>query len=203
MDLPRFLRFEMLTLKSKVRGKMQNRNSLSTWPQRQSGVSLIIALIFLVVLTLFATAGVRTTLLQERMAGNSIDMNLSFQAAELAVREAELKVGGGLATDSFTSACITGLCARSNAPYWADAATWVDGGAEKFARINVNNTAISNLDPPLAAVPKYIVELVGKVKAPGETNGEAVAFRVVAHAVGTNDKTETNLMTTYLVPPLD
>lgn len=182
---------------------MQSRDFLSSCPQRQAGVSLIIALIFLVVLTLFATAGVRTTILQERMAGNSVDMNLSFQAAELAVREAELKVGGGVAIETFTSTCASGLCSRSNAPYWADAATWEDGAGEKFSRITVTNTAIDNLDPPLAAVPKYIVELVGKVKAPGETNGEAVAFRVIAHAVGTNDKTETNLMTTYLVPPLD
>lgn len=182
---------------------MPIRNFVSNCPRRQTGISLIIALIFLVVLTLFATAGVRTTLLQERMAGNSIDMNLSFQAAELAVREAELRIGGGIDNESFSSICANGLCSISSAPYWADAATWEDGGGEKFTRVNVTDTAISNLDPPLAAAPKYIVEMVGGVKVEGEDGGESPAYRVIAHAVGTNDKTETNVMTTYLVPALN
>lgn len=193
----------MPMLKNEMGLQMLNANGLSICPRRQTGVSLIISLIFLVVLTLFATAGVRTTLLQERMAGNGIDMNVSFQAAELAVRQAEKSVGSGVAVESFTSLCTDGLCSSSNAPYWADTSTWQNGGGEKFARVTVAGTAISNLDPPLADVPKYMIELIGKVKAPGETNGEAVAFRTISHAVGTNDKTETNIMTTYLVPSLD
>lgn len=175
---------------------------LSNCPQRQTGVSLIIALIFLVVLTLFATAGVRTTLLQERMAGNGMDMNLSFQAAELAVRQAEIRAGGGLMMTQFDSLCTNGLCSLLNAPYWAGASTWADGAGEKFVRVNVASTALANIDPPLAADPKYMIEYLGVVKTSGNSEASTEAYRVIAHALGTNDKTETNVMTTYLVPSL-
>lgn len=56
---------------------------------RQSGTALIIALIFLLLMTLLGTSSMRTSTMQERMAGNMRDWNLGFQSAEAALREAE------------------------------------------------------------------------------------------------------------------
>lgn len=56
---------------------------------RQSGATLIIALVLLVVLTLLSLQGMRTNLTQERMAGNMGERHLAFQAAEAALRMGE------------------------------------------------------------------------------------------------------------------
>lgn len=57
----------------------------------QSGTVLIIALVFLLLMTLVGVAAMQGTTLQERMAGNHRDRNLAFQAAEAALREGELE----------------------------------------------------------------------------------------------------------------
>lgn len=57
---------------------------------RQSGTALIIALIFLLLMTLLGTSSMRTSTMQERMVGNMRDWNLGFQAAEAALRDAEV-----------------------------------------------------------------------------------------------------------------
>lgn len=56
----------------------------------ERGSVLVIALVILVVLTLMAIAGVQSTSVQERMAGNIRDKDISFQSAEAALRDAEL-----------------------------------------------------------------------------------------------------------------
>jgi Tfp pilus assembly protein PilX len=53
--------------------------------QSQSGVTLIISLVLLLLLTLIAVSSMKTTGLQEKMAGNDRDRNLAFQAAEAAL----------------------------------------------------------------------------------------------------------------------
>jgi type IV pilus assembly protein PilX len=53
---------------------------------QQRGAVLIVSLIFLLLLTLIGTTAMRTTTLQERMAGNTRDVNLSLQATESALR---------------------------------------------------------------------------------------------------------------------
>lgn len=60
---------------------------------KQSGMALMVSLIFLVLLTLLAVSAMRGTILQERMAGNTRDRMLAFQAAEAALRVAETTLG--------------------------------------------------------------------------------------------------------------
>lgn len=56
---------------------------------RQSGATLVIALIFLVVLSLLGISVAGNNTLQERMAGNTRQRDLAFQAAEHARRTAD------------------------------------------------------------------------------------------------------------------
>ncbi|MBB6365518.1 MULTISPECIES: PilX N-terminal domain-containing pilus assembly protein [Xanthomonas] len=58
-------------------------------PRRQAGISLIVVLLLLLVMTLLGLAVLRGTLLQERMSSNMYDRSLGFQAAEGALRDAE------------------------------------------------------------------------------------------------------------------
>lgn len=55
----------------------------------QTGSALIIGLIILLLMFILGTAGMRTTILEERMAGNVRDLNNAFQAAELGLQDGE------------------------------------------------------------------------------------------------------------------
>ena len=55
----------------------------------QQGVVLAITLVILVIITLLATSGMRSTTLEERMAGNNRNSSLAFQQAEATLRQAE------------------------------------------------------------------------------------------------------------------
>lgn len=55
----------------------------------QRGAALVVGLIFLLVMTLIGVAAMRSTGLQERMAGNLRDRSLAFQAGEAALRAGE------------------------------------------------------------------------------------------------------------------
>jgi type IV pilus assembly protein PilX len=80
----------------------------------QAGVVLVVSLIMLLLLTIIGVAGVQSTSLEERMAGNSKDRNLAFQAAEsaLSLAEASLDVAGGLPT--FSTAGTGGFYAQAS-----------------------------------------------------------------------------------------
>lgn len=55
----------------------------------EHGAALIVALVFLLIMTVLGVSSMSTTTLQERMAGNLRDKNLAFQAAEAALRDGE------------------------------------------------------------------------------------------------------------------
>ena len=58
-------------------------------PGNQQGWVLVVGLVILVMLTMLSMGLMKTARLEEKMAGATRDMNLSFQAAETALREAE------------------------------------------------------------------------------------------------------------------
>lgn len=62
---------------------------LTACETRQHGTALVVALVFLLLMTLIGVTAMQTTTLQERMAGNERDRNLAFQAAEAALRAGE------------------------------------------------------------------------------------------------------------------
>lgn len=93
---------------------------------RQRGAVLIVSLIMLVVITMIAAGSMRGTILEEKMAGNSRDRNLAFQAAESAVREGEMFVEDVASLGGFKG--TSGLFGRTDAePDFAAAATWTNG----------------------------------------------------------------------------
>lgn len=61
-------------------------------PRAQRGAVLLIALIMLLLLTVIGISSMRSTSLQERMAGNLRDESHALQAAEAAMRQGEAAV---------------------------------------------------------------------------------------------------------------
>ena len=160
--------------------------------QRQRGVALIMALVFLMILTIIGVTALSTTSLQEKMAGNVQDKNTAFQAAESALREAE---GVVLAWTAATTPAFTGsgyyqprAATDPNGPWWSDDTTWTTGGA------HIGASAVAEaVDPP-----SYIIEDLGSVGGGSAGTGSLVAgfnppatvaggsnmYRITARAVG-------------------
>lgn len=58
-------------------------------PKKQKGAVLIVALVILLVLTILGVTLMESSVVEERMAGNLLDRNVTFQAAEAALRAGE------------------------------------------------------------------------------------------------------------------
>jgi len=81
----------------------------------QRGAALIIALIFLVMLTLLGITASTVTSMEERMTGNTRDRDLAFQAAEAAMEDAANR----LTTASFRALATTiDPTAANDQAYW-------------------------------------------------------------------------------------
>jgi type IV pilus assembly protein PilX len=61
---------------------------------RQRGAVLIIALLFLTILTILGVTAMSATTFEERLAGNARDAGLAFQAADAALRDARRDLNG-------------------------------------------------------------------------------------------------------------
>ncbi|UYB53885.1 PilX N-terminal domain-containing pilus assembly protein [Xanthomonas sp. AM6] len=97
---------------------------------RQAGVSLIVVLMLLLVMTLLGLAVVRGTLMQERMSGNLLDRSVNFQAAESALRQGEALALAQtvVPTGNGCSGGVCGLPLANQPERWRDASFggWVD-----------------------------------------------------------------------------
>lgn len=122
------------------------------FPSRQRGVALAVVLILLVVMTLLGLAAMRGTLMEERMSASQRDRSLSFQAAEAALREAELVAAGKPTVP--TTGCTGGVCAT---PLPTDTSRWLDTDTNWTAMsVPVSVTNVGTL----TATPRYIIELM-------------------------------------------
>lgn len=59
---------------------------------KQTGVVLVVGLIFLLVMTIIGVTAIQGSTMQERMAANSSDRNAVFQGAEIALQVGEAQV---------------------------------------------------------------------------------------------------------------
>ena len=122
----------------------------------QRGASLVVVLLLLLVVTLLGLASIRSTLLQERMAGNLMARSGAFQAAEAMLREAEALAAGGVSLPDPGAGCEgSGLCGRHDPtaadpyPAWQADGFW-DGGSPTNSANPVNGITA-----------KYVIEDFG------------------------------------------
>lgn len=121
--------------------------------QRQQGVSLLVVLILLLVMSILGIAVLRSSALQERMSANMVDRNEAVQAAETGLIVAHTTVIKGTFNDmwngskTFTEirttaglSCSTGYCDRSD-PTGTAATTWQSAPSEPPTWITMANGA--------------------------------------------------------------
>lgn len=137
-------------------------------PKAQRGVTLIVTLIFLVVLTLLGLGAARNSAMQEHMSGSTRSRELALQAAEAALKDAEQTMASwrSLAFDGSQPGLSTYVSTQSNnAIFWKDSANWAS-----------YRTPAATLNQ-VAQQPRYRIE-----KMPGV--GTEERYRVTARGVG-------------------
>jgi len=172
---------------------------------RERGTALVMALVFLTILTLLGVAAMGTTTLEEKMAGNTKDRNLAFQAAESALVAAE-KWFNGLANkptfpDNNNGFYLMYSCATPATPVW-DCAPWSAtsaGNGVAFYAGTLNN---------VKTAPKYIVEDLGEMPEDGgslkiptqyKSTGNTVV-RITARGTGGTDAAVAMVQSTFARP---
>ena len=128
---------------------------------KQAGVALFISLVMLLVLTIAGVSAVQTTSLEERMARNTHDRLIAFQAAESALREAEVFLLNNInSTALFTDGGGNGMW--TTAPFDTEERwkgdIWDDGSAQS---VEVTAAIID-----VAQQPRFIVEWLATVERP-------------------------------------
>jgi len=187
---------------------MRKRPLRNPRSRSQRGLSLITALLFMVAALILGVSAVGINAMQERMIGNTKDRELAMQAAEAALRDAELDIARNLgATSVFSSDCSQGLCTPpsqratpSPLPVHEQAGfTWAD--ADKV-RTYGQHTAVEAF-PKVAHAQVYVIEKLGGMGvAPGESEIDSsgpgrTAYRITARATGAREDTVVVLQSIY------
>lgn len=123
----------------------------------QRGVALIIVLILLLVMTLLVLASMRSSLMNERMSGATIDRGLAFQLTEATLREAEALISD-TSNPVYGYDCVTNdVCNPTPAnAFQAGPAACAAGSFECWINSSQAPPALS------AGRPQYYVEYLGK-----------------------------------------
>lgn len=169
---------------------------MRTSKKNQSGISLVVVLMLLLIITLLGLASMRGTLLQERMAGASYARSVAFNAAETVLRVAEAHAKTKPALPAAN--CNAGVCAQPDpavAPVWEANGFW---GSNATAQVNLGSE-YQGVDA------EYIIQDMGKTNACIEVDLTATTcpppeqvYRIVARAVSPNGA-EVVLQSTYKV----
>lgn len=149
---------------------------MRTSPRRQQGAVMIIALVMLLLITMASVVALRSTTMDERMAGNSRDRDKALQAADAAVRTCLRQLTVDVPV-SFTGTILAP--ANVGTENWDLAANWEAG--------NSNSVEIPMPNSGLASNPRCMVERLG-------TGNN---YRVTGRAVGGAETSVVILQATY------
>lgn len=159
----------------------------------QRGATLIVGIIFLLVLTIIGLAGMEVTGLEEKMAGNMRDRNMSFQSAEAALRDGEDYLESIVVLPAFDGSQGLWELPADGTKRWDT----VDWGS---------STAVRSYSGPgfseLASSSSYIIE---NLAAAGSSDSLEVGvptdtksfYRVTSRAVGQTSSSVVILQTVY------
>ncbi|MEO8746772.1 MAG: PilX N-terminal domain-containing pilus assembly protein [Rhodanobacter sp.] len=189
----------------------------------QRGVVLVLALIFLLLLTILAVGASNRSLLQERMAGSALSAQRAQMSAQTTLRGAEWRIWSGAANVASPLGCATAsfpecyvydpLMQNANVVNFRTKPGWVTAGSKEYKGYadGVDYTVTAN--GKLADNPRYMVEDMGRVlpigsgpqhesgqtgptgNGPGQINLEM--YRITARATGGDPNTMSVLQSTF------
>ena len=178
-------------------------------PGKQKGAVLIVSLLMLLVTTLLGITSMSTTVMEEKMVGNSRQKQLAFQGAEAALRAGEVWLRTSvISVTTFETLFNTGGAAEL---YWERGPTAaLTTNSVAFDIYNPNAWAIGNSIQTTQALqtnqpnPRYIIEYMGRTgEAPLDPyipDDRRYAFRVTAIGEGTDNITNYVTRSTFRIP---
>lgn len=168
--------------------------------KKQDGVVLVVSLIMLLLMTLLGVAAMNTSLLEEKMAGNSRDLELAFQAAETGLRDGELWVANQVVEPDAKSDGTSRIWTiNSIDPNIANPVNWWQERNETWWFNNA--VAYGVAIPKVKTVPHTIIEykqfisddlLLGN----GNSSEGVTYYRVTSRGTGGSDQARVLLQTT-------
>lgn len=165
---------------------MKNPSFLSQRPRgAQRGVTLVVALVILVIVTLLALTTVQISIQEERMAGNARDRQLAFEAAEYGLRAAQAYMQSPV-LPAFTSTggalggLFTQIADGSKNSYWLTTHDW----SSKSIAATSASGIVGN-----QAQPRYVIEEFPAVACDGYTKKwppppPRILYRLTARGTG-------------------
>lgn len=162
----------------------------------ERGSALIVSLIFMLLLTIIGVGAMQSASLQERMAGNSRDLNSAFQSAEAAVRAAEdymqgATVGPFNGSNGLYRYCEAGVTGTDcNGPQWS-------------ARSSTGWVKRSGTIAGVSEQPEYVIQQMPSIADPeGSLAADEVGptldyYRITARGFGTSSNTMVVLQVMY------
>lgn len=162
---------------------------------RQDGFVLIVALILLTTVSLLVLAGMRGSLLGERMAGNYMDRNLAKLAAEQALTQGLAKLQAN-STTCFDTGCTSANVAGTGAALTATVlpSAWSD----------TNSVAVT-VTSSQASSASYLINWLNNTTFTPTGSGRSLckAYSVMGKGVGKNTASVVVLQTVAYVCPTD
>jgi type IV pilus assembly protein PilX len=169
---------------------------------RQHGAVLVVSLLLLLVMTVLALTASQATRMQERMAGNARDLDLSFQAGEAGLRAAEIRIDQrvapkGRAVDTCSDRDACDAESRDN----AGALDFVDSSEEWWLE---NAHALGKTLAEVSAEPHYFTEVWADVPdtltmGSSIPKSGTIYYVNTSRAAGATDKAVTVVETAYAV----
>ncbi|MDB5799304.1 MAG: Tfp pilus assembly protein PilX [Rhodocyclales bacterium] len=161
---------------------------------REQGLTLVVVLVFLVMLTLIGATSMQAAGVEERMASNGRDKSIAFEAAETALRIGEEAAKTANTATDFKSTCENGLCTTGNAPDPNTYAKWANSRLDATnLHFGIDRTDLTKRLPSnLAYDPGYFAEYLGTMDVGSGLTGKKV-IRVTAHAPGRDPNTQVTL----------
>lgn len=123
--------------------------------RQQQGAVLIISMIILLMLTILGVTSMRTTQLEERMAGNARDRHVAFEAAEAALIDAETFVKTIVTDVPFDLNGSDGL--YNDDPIFSGIESYVDWSGTDPSRGFLSATNIGT-SQGITTAPKYVIQ---------------------------------------------
>lgn len=172
-------------------------------PAGQRGVALVMALVFLLLLTIIGITAMNTTSLEEKMANNVKDRNLAFQAAESALSLAENWIYTQIGKPVFPNNGSGLYVPETDAtPIWDDV-NW--SGSNVVTYPNTPTASGSGTLGKINTQPKYIIEDMGETQESGgslvtetkyKSKGTTI-MRITARGTGGTDAAVVMLQSVY------
>ena len=164
----------------------------------QRGTALVMTLVILLLLTMLGITAINTSTLEERMAGNTKDQNLSFQAAETVLRAAEAWVQSTTAATQLTTNNASGIYDSTGVPStttelwdsidWSSPSNLVTYPGVPGAPATTSSLSEVNTQP------RYIIE---KISIEPLSPGTRITVRITARGTGASDTTVSMVQSTY------